>query len=125
MFYENFLRLCNGVNKSPSAVATELGLQKSAVTRWKQGCVPTDATKTKIADYFGISIEELCGTMSVRRQKLLVNDDESLTEYLNELASRPELRMLFSVTKDASREDVEKTVAIIEALRSVPSADDQ
>ena len=32
--------------------------------------------------------------------------------------SRPGMRMLFSVTKNATREDVEAAVKIIEALRS-------
>ena len=98
MFYENYLRLCNGVGKAPTAVATELGFQKSAVTRWKHGCQPTDATRAKIADYFGVTTEELTG-------------------YLEQLSARPELRMLFSVSKDATKADVEQAVAIIEALR--------
>ena len=41
-----------------------------------------------------------------------------LTEYLEMLRTRPECRMLFSLTKDATKEDVEKAVAIITALRS-------
>ena len=47
-----------------------------------------------------------------------VNSDIDLTEYLEWLAKRPELRMLFSVTKDATKADVEKAVRIIEALRN-------
>lgn len=59
VFYENYLRLCNSVKKSPSAVALEVGLKKSSVTRWKAGGNPTDATAQKIADYFGVPISEL------------------------------------------------------------------
>lgn len=47
----------------------------------------------------------------------LVNQDSELTAYLEELRTRPEMRMLFSVAKGASKADVEKAVAIIEALR--------
>lgn len=47
----------------------------------------------------------------------LVNDDPELTTYLDSLRTRPEIRMLFSVAKDATKADVEKAVAIIEALR--------
>ncbi|HIV21897.1 MAG TPA: helix-turn-helix transcriptional regulator [Candidatus Scatomorpha stercorigallinarum] len=114
MFYENYLRLCNGVGKAPTAVATELGFQKSAVTRWKHGCQPTDATRAKIADYFGVTTEELCAE---QLPKSAVNGDEELTGYLEQLSARPELRMLFSVSKDATKADVEQAVAIIEALR--------
>ena len=47
----------------------------------------------------------------------LVNGDPELTEYLEELRPRDEMRMLFSITKGATKEDVMRTVAIIEALR--------
>ena len=58
-FYSNFLTMCNNIGKTPSKVVTEVGLQKSAVTRWKAGGNPTDATAQKIADYFGVPVSEL------------------------------------------------------------------
>lgn len=61
MFYDNFIRACNSVGKSPSAVLLELGLGKSAGTRWKNGHAPTDATLQKLADYFGVSKAALLG----------------------------------------------------------------
>lgn len=42
---------------------------------------------------------------------------EDLREYLDVLRTRPECRMLFSLAKDATKEDVERAVAIIEALK--------
>lgn len=60
-FYENFVRLCNKAGKSPSAVALEIGIQKPTVTRWSNGSTPRDATLIKVADYFGISTQELIG----------------------------------------------------------------
>ena len=59
MFYLNFVRLCNGIAKSPSAVAEEMGFQRSVVTRWSKGSVPRKATIEKIAAYFGVPAEEL------------------------------------------------------------------
>ena len=61
MFYDNYLRLCNSVRKTPSAVALEIGLTKPSVSRWKSGSMPTDATLQKVADYFGITVDELLG----------------------------------------------------------------
>ena len=58
-FYYNFLRLCNEVGKSPSKVILEVGGTKSAITRWKNGGEPTDATMQKIANYFGVSVADL------------------------------------------------------------------
>ena len=59
MFYDNYIRLCNSVNKTPSAVAVEIGISKTAVNRWKNGSYPTDATMLRIASYFGVTVEEL------------------------------------------------------------------
>ena len=61
MFWENFLKLCNEFNKSPNAVAKDLGITSGTVTSWKKGGVPYDRTKQKIADYFGISVGQLMG----------------------------------------------------------------
>ena len=43
--------------------------------------------------------------------------DSELGEYLEELKNRSEMRMLFQLAKGATKEDVEKAVRIIEALR--------
>lgn len=59
LFYENYVRLCNSVNKSPSAVALEIGISKPTVSRWKSGSDPNTATILKVADYFGVAKEEL------------------------------------------------------------------
>lgn len=61
MFYDNFLRACNLAGKSPTAVLTEIGITKPAVTRWKRGETPRDATLQKLADYFGVSKSDLTG----------------------------------------------------------------
>lgn len=46
------------------------------------------------------------------------NADE-LLEYLEQLKNRPEMRMLFSLAKGATKEDVDKAIAIIKALKNV------
>ena len=59
MFFQNFLRLCNSVNKNPSSVALDLGIAKSTVSRWKEGSAPHPATLQKLADYFNVPVESL------------------------------------------------------------------
>ena len=66
MFYENFLKLCNSVGKTPSAVVSEIGITKTCVMRWKKGGKPRDATLRRIATYFGVSTEALLGKPSCR-----------------------------------------------------------
>lgn len=60
-FYENYVRLCNKIGKTPSGVAIEIGLAKPSVNRWKNGGGVTDATAQKVADYFGVPVQELIG----------------------------------------------------------------
>ena len=60
-FYETYVEMCNQIGKSPSAVAIEIGLSKSTVNRWKNGGSPTDATASKLASYFGVSVTYLLG----------------------------------------------------------------
>lgn len=59
MFYDNYIRLCNSVNKTPSAVAIEMGISKTSVNRWKNGSYPTDATMLRIAKYFNVTVDVL------------------------------------------------------------------
>ena len=62
MFYDNYVKLCKSVGKSPCAVAVEIGIGKSNVTYWKTGRNnPTDITLAKIADYFGVTTKFLTG----------------------------------------------------------------
>lgn len=62
MFYDNFEKQCTKIGKNPSTVAEELGFTKSKASHWKGGMVPRISSRKKIADYFGISVEELMGT---------------------------------------------------------------
>lgn len=60
MFYEKFLKLCAEANKTPSSVAGEIGLSRSAVSNWKaRGSCPTAVTAQKLADYFGVPVDYL------------------------------------------------------------------
>lgn len=61
LFYDNYVRLCNSINKSPSAVALEIGIAKPTVSRWKTGSVPNYATVMKVAEYFSVTPQELTG----------------------------------------------------------------
>ena len=85
MFYFRYVDLCNKINKSPSAVAEELGFKRSSVTRWANNSVPRQATLQKIADYFGVTVEYLKGeeTKKDPGQKTEVEIDGELLEIWN------------------------------------------
>ncbi len=59
MFWKNFISFCEEKSKTPNGVCSELGLSTAIATRWKNGSVPRDTTLKKIADYFGITPEDL------------------------------------------------------------------
>ena len=77
----------------------------------------------KIADYFSVSIEELVNDdieLEFDGGNTLKNNarfDEEIISIRNMLHARPEMRMLFSVSKSASKDDIEKAIRIIEALK--------
>lgn len=58
MFYDAFMKLCEMHGKSAREVLRGSGLSKYAYHRWKNG-TPTLETRIKLADYFGMTVEEL------------------------------------------------------------------
>lgn len=74
MIYDNFLKLCNSVGKTPSAAAIDMGLSKTTVNRWKNGGGVTDATALKIANYFGITVDEL--KTGIKKEPSIPTDEE-------------------------------------------------
>lgn len=117
MFFDIFYDLCKKKGVSCKRAAEDIGLSNSITTKWKKtGATPTGETLSKIANYFGVSVGFLLG--KEQNEKPLINDDQELTDYLEMLKTRPECRMLFQLTKNATKEDVEAAVRIIEALRN-------
>lgn len=52
----------DGMGEKPATVAEELVFSNSMPTSWKNGALPRMSSRKKIADYFGITVEELMGT---------------------------------------------------------------
>lgn len=61
MFWENFKKLCELKNETPNSVCKALGFSNATSTHWKYGASPKGKTLTKIADYFGVSVDSLLG----------------------------------------------------------------
>lgn len=119
VFYDKFVCLCSKKGVSPSRAAVEAGISKSLVTKWKTNNIqnPSMDILRKLSKYFNVSVSELIEEEE-NKEKPLINGDEELTEYLEILKTRPEVRMLFQLSKDATKEDVEAAVRIIEAIRN-------
>ena len=109
-----YLRKSKGLTQKELSII--LGLRPSTVSMYENGRrEPSFEILEAIADFFNVDMNYLMSGSSNSDE--LVNSDPALTVYLEELRTRPEMRMLFSVAKGATKEDVEKAVAIIEALR--------
>jgi len=114
IFYERLKEVCKNSNTTATAVTLELGLSRGNLGRWKTGTIPNGAILSKLSERLNVSVDYLLGITDIK--KPLIKGDEELTEYLNELESREELRMLFRLTSKATKEDVEKSVRVIEAM---------
>ena len=115
--YERIMALCKQKGVSGSKMCLDLGMSKSTMSELKAGRAKgvSATTAQKIASYFGVSVEYLLGDCENNEKK--PDADTELSEYLEYLKNRPEMRMLFSTLKGATKEDVERAVKIIEALR--------
>ena len=98
-------------NIPQKTLAIELGVSAPTISEWETGKKSPSGKRWKqIADYFGVSVDYVMG-------REMNDEEQELLECLEELRSRPEKRMLFSLTKGATKADVEKIVKIIETLK--------
>ena len=110
---EKIRRYRKGLGLNQTELGERLGVKTNAVSKWECGRVedtPTSKIKA-MASLFNVPVSELID------DEAAAQEDDGLNEYLEMLRTRPECRMLFSVAKDATKDDVESAVAIIEALR--------
>ncbi len=116
------LQLITEKELSYSDLSKRTSISKSALQRYATGetpKIPLDRLEL-IAKALGVSAAYLMGWEETKKAPVpsaVTTDDEELIDLLEELRSRPEMRMLFSLSKNATKEDVEDAVRIIEALR--------
>lgn len=78
---------------------------------------PSIETLGKIAEALSVPVSALLSDSEPEKTgPQYVLDDETM-EYLDDLRKRPEMRTLFSVSQKATKEDVERAVEIIKALK--------
>ena len=73
-FFTNYNQLCKAAGKSANGVAKELGVASGSVTQWKRGSTPRPATIEMIADYFGVTPEELL--FGIKKEPSIPKDEE-------------------------------------------------
>lgn len=132
-FGENIKTLRKIYQLSQEDIAKIAGVTNKAVSTWENDIkMPRMGTVQKIADHFNLQksnlieesgllalkLSDLDHNVQVRDSKdnIVVIDDET-RDIIDKLRTRPEMKVLFSVSKKASKEDILKAVKIIEALR--------
>lgn len=100
-------------------LSEKTGINKGAISSYLSGKYePKQANVASLAQVLSVNEAWLLGKdvpMDISIPAPAV--DSELGEYLEELKNRSEMRMLFQLAKGATKEDVEKAVRIIEALR--------
>lgn len=122
--YSRIESLCVERRKNVTEMCREAGVPRGNLTDLKKGRQSglSAVNMDKIARYFGVSVGYLLGNEQYENKPAtndgeLINGDRELTEYLQELASRDEMRMLFHVTKSATKEQIEAIVKMVEAMK--------
>ena len=79
MFFNRFKQLCDERGISVYFACTDIGLNRSAVNKWKAGGKPNGNTAAKLAAYFGVTTDYLLGQSDERRapaEKPTITDDD-------------------------------------------------
>ena len=81
MFYDRFKALCENKKTSPTRAAIDMGFSNSITTKWKKtGATPDGVTLAKIAEYFGITVDELLGKEKQPADGELSNDEKAMLD---------------------------------------------
>ena len=103
-----------------------MNIPRSSMSELKAGRVKSMSIERIeiIADHFGVTPDFLRGKDENDNIKAFDEHgeplflDEEVREIVDSLRTRPEMKILFSASKKATKEDIMKTVKIIEALRN-------
>ena len=108
--YERIDNLCKENNTNITRMCKSAGVQRSALSDFKSGKNKTISFSNlqKIADYFNMTVDEL---VNGKKSPDSMSEDDELNEYL------------FSKTKGATKEELEKVIKMIEILRGTDCDD--
>ena len=129
---ENIKKLRGIHDLTQKELAKIAGVSDKAVSTWEIGIKePRMGAIQKIADYFGIqksniiedngidlifnSNNEKSGFVDLKNNTIVV--DNETRDIIDCLRNSPEMKILFSASIKATKEDILKAVRIIEALR--------
>ena len=116
--YSNIKRLCDENGITTYRLCKDLGFSTALMSQWKTGRQnPSGKKLQQIAEYFNVPMEFLyVGDYEPDRPEP-DQDDREMNELLESLKNNPGMRVLFSKTKNASKEDIEKVIKMLEIMK--------
>ena len=120
---DNISNLLRIHNRTQLELAEELEVSQATVSNWCNGVkVPRMDKIDKICAFFGVSRSDIMS--EGKYSKYHSKDEEGNTYYLDpeaaqlaqELYERPEMRILFDASRNASKEDIEQVASLLEKL---------
>ena len=117
MLYSRYLELCKENGIAPSTLATQLGFSKNAYSRWKDSAEENGGivslrseTLLKIADYFNVSIDYLCGRSEKRSE---------VSTIVAELTSNPRKMLLLDEMDGMTDKSLEQVIRIMRTIKGM------
>lgn len=106
--------LLNEKGMKPAELARVAQISEAVVSEYLSGKKePRGRQSIAIAKALEVSLDKLWETEFQEEAE----QNLELMQCLNELRNRPEMQMLFKVSKNASKEEIEKVVQMIEAFK--------
>ena len=134
--YKRINSLCKEKGTNVTAMCKALNVARSSLSELNRGRTKSLSYDyiSKIANYFNVNPDYIAGKTEQKEkpaQNVLVRDendnivvlDKETRDLIDSLRSKPEMKMLFSVSKGATKEDIIRTVKIIEALKDKKEGD--
>ena len=120
--YNRIENLCKKKNINVTIMCKETGASRGSLTDLKSGRKKKLSTDTlsKIAEYFGVSVDYLLNgeeNIMVEAHNEPIYLDDETRDIIDELRTRPEMKILFSVSKNVTKEDIEATVELLKRLQ--------
>ena len=96
-------------------LAEKLSMDTSIVCKYESGAaVPSYEALEKIADFFEVSTDYLFGREA---NHLIDTEDENTEKFLEMMRTRPEFKILFDISKDATEHEIRQIIAIHKAMK--------
>lgn len=122
--YKVLSELCEERKITAYRMCKDVGMQPSVMTDLKMGRRSSVKAETanRLATYFGVSVgyllgQEESGSAVLDEDNNIVTIDDETRDIIDSLRTRPEMKVLFSVSKKATKEDILQAVKIIKALK--------